>query len=29
MIEGGGRLAALRFGGDGEDESMTRGGKSR
>nr|WP_154926895.1 alpha-2-macroglobulin [Pantoea agglomerans] len=27
LIEGGGRLAALRFGGDGEDESMTRGGK--
>lgn len=27
LIDGGGRLAALRFGGDGEDESMTRGGK--
>lgn len=27
LIEGGGRLASLRFGGDGEDESLTRGGK--
>ncbi|MDU4126356.1 alpha-2-macroglobulin [Pantoea sp.] len=27
LIEGGGRLATLRFGGDGEDPSNTRGGK--
>ncbi|MGJ0127579.1 alpha-2-macroglobulin family protein [Pantoea sp. RHCKP32] len=27
LIDGGGRLAALRFGGDGDDDSMTRGGK--
>lgn len=27
LIEGGGHLAALRFGGDGEDDTLTRGGK--
>jgi alpha-2-macroglobulin len=27
LIEGGGRLAALRFGGDGGDDSASRGGK--
>ncbi|WP_286872319.1 alpha-2-macroglobulin family protein [Pantoea sp. UBA5035] len=27
LIEGGGRLATLRFGGDGDDEASSRGGK--
>ncbi len=28
LIEGGGRLAALRFGGDGDADAITRGGKA-
>jgi uncharacterized protein YfaS (alpha-2-macroglobulin family) len=27
LIEGGGRLATLRFGGDGDDDAQSRGGK--